>query len=56
MMVEHPYGTIKRAWGADHFLVRGLKAVGGEAALLCTAYNLVRVINILGVEKLVEKL
>jgi len=28
----------------------------GGAALLCTAYNLVRVINILGVEKLVEKL
>lgn len=55
-MVEHPYGTIKGAWGADHFLVRGLKAVGGEAALLCTAYNLVRVINILGVEKILEKL
>ena len=56
MMVEHPYGTIKGAWGADYFLVRGLKAVGGEAALLFTAYNLVRVVNILGVTKLLELL
>jgi len=56
MMVEHPYGTIKGAWGANYFLVRGLKAVGGEAALLFTAYNLVRVVNILGVEKILEKL
>ena len=47
--VEHPFGTIKARMGATHFLMRRLKNVGTEMALHVLAYNLTRVINILGV-------
>ena len=47
-MVEHPFGTIKRMLGWDHFLVRGKEKVSGENALIMFAYNFKRVLNILG--------
>jgi len=47
-IVEHPFGTIKRALGWDHFLVRGKEKVSGENALIMFAYNFRRVLNILG--------
>jgi transposase len=47
-IVEHPYGTIKRGWGFDHFLVKGLKKVNAEMGLILLAYNLKRVNNIFG--------
>ena len=49
MIVEHPFGTIKRAMNASYYLCRGKEAVSTETALILLAYNLKRVINILGV-------
>ena len=51
---EHPFGTIKRAMGGTHFLLRGLKKVAGEFALFCLGYNLERAKNLLGFEKMME--
>lgn len=47
-MAEHPFATGKRWLGHDHFLVRGLERVNGELGLLMLAYNLRRVLNVLG--------
>lgn len=49
-IVEHPFGTIKRMLGWDHFLVRGKKKVSGENALIMLCYNFKRVLNIIGNE------
>ncbi len=46
--VEHPFGTIKARMGATHFLMKRLKNVKTETALSVLAYNLTRVMNILG--------
>ena len=54
--VEHPFGTLKRWMGAEHFLMKGLHNVGTEMSLHVLAYNLKRVINILGVEGLLQAL
>lgn len=53
-LAEHPFGTIKRAMNQGYFLMRGLNKVGAEMSLTILAYNLKRVINILGVRKMVE--
>jgi transposase len=50
---EHPFGTIKCWMGATHFLTRGLKNVATEMALQVLAYNLKRVIAIIGVRPLI---
>ena len=47
--VEHPFRTIKSWMGATHFQMRTLKRVGTEMALHVLAYNLKRVMNILGI-------
>ena len=47
-MVEHPFGTIKARMGATHFLMKTLPRVAGEMALHVLAYNLTRVLNIVG--------
>ena len=47
--VEHPFGTIKFWMGAQHFLMRTLKHVATEMSLHVLAYNLKRVMKILGV-------
>ena len=52
--VEHPFGTIKMRMGATHFLCRTLPKVATEMALCVLTYNLTRVLNIVGVEKLME--
>jgi len=52
MIVEHPFGTLKRTMNFYFLLLRGFKKVRGEVSLAFFAYNLKRVINILGVEKL----
>ena len=54
--VEHPFGTIKHAMNQGHFLMKGLRQVRAEFSLSALAYNLLRVINIVGVQKLVEAL
>jgi hypothetical protein len=51
--VEHPFGTIKARMGATHFLMKTLPRVAGEMALHVLAYNLTRVINVIGIKPLV---
>ena len=51
---EHPFGTIKRAMGMDHFLLRGLGKVEAEFSLMCLGYNITRAANLLGFEELLE--
>jgi hypothetical protein len=50
--VEHPFGTIKARMGATHFLMRTLPRVATEMALHVLAYNLTRVMNIMGAKPL----
>ena len=52
--VEHPFGTIKCWMGATHFLCITLPKVATEMALNVLAYNMKRVMNIIGVGKLLE--
>lgn len=47
--VEHPFGTIKSWMGYTHFQMKTLKRVGTEMALHVLAYNIKRVINIIGI-------
>jgi transposase len=54
--VEHPYGTMKWWWDGGYFLLKGLTKVRGEFSLMTLAYNLRRVLNLLGVECLLEAL
>jgi len=50
MIVEHPLGTIKHSMGSGYFLLRTIKKVRGEVALLYMGYNLRRAIKVLGFE------
>ena len=52
--VEHPFGTIKARMGATHFLMKGLPCVATEMALSVLAYNLTRVMSILGIGPLIQ--
>jgi hypothetical protein len=52
--VEHPFGTMKARMGATHFLTKTLPKVAAEMALSVLAYNLTRVINIVGVKPLID--
>jgi transposase len=52
--VEHPFGTIKAWMGATHFKMKTLRHVATEMALHVLAYNIKRVIAILGVPGLLE--
>lgn len=47
-IVEHPFGTIKRTLGWDHYLVRGKEKVSGENALIMLTYNFKRLLNLIG--------
>ena len=49
-IIEHVFGTIKRQWGYDHILLKGLRKNEGEFGLIYLIYNLRRIINILGPE------
>jgi transposase len=50
--VEHPFGTMKARMGATHFLTKTLPKVAAEMALHVLAYNLTRVMNIVGIKPL----
>jgi transposase len=50
--VEHPFGTMKARMGATHFLMKTLPKVATEMALSVLAYNLTRVMNIVGIKPL----
>jgi transposase len=49
--VEHVFGTLKHWMGSTHFLTRRLAGVGTEMSLHILAYNLKRVMNLLGITK-----
>jgi len=51
--VEHPFGTMKARMGATHFLTKTLPKVAAEMALSVLAYNLTRVMNIIGIRPLI---
>ena len=50
--VEHTFGTLKMRMGATHFLMKRLPKVASEMALHVLAYNLTRVMNIMGIQPL----
>ena len=52
--VEHPFGTIKAWMGSTHFLTRTLKRVSTKMSLHVLAYNIKRVIAIIGVGPLLQ--
>jgi len=49
---EHPFGTMKRSMDQGYFLLKGLRKVRGEFSLTVLAYNLKRVLNIVGMPRL----
>jgi len=55
-IVEHPFGVIKRQWGYDHVLLKGLGKVEAELGLIFTVYNLRRLITIIGAKELISRL
>ena len=54
--VEHPFGTLKQWMGATHFLTRKLAGVSAEMSLNVLAYNLKRVMKIMGANGLMKAL
>ncbi|MGZ8160737.1 MAG: transposase, partial [Methylobacter sp.] len=52
--VEHPFGTLKAWMGSTHFLTKTLNRVSTEMSLHVLAYNMKRVINLLGPTVLME--
>jgi hypothetical protein len=55
-IVEHPFGTIKRWMDQGYFLMRGKQNVSTDMSLSMLAYNITRVLNILGVKAMIEAL
>lgn len=55
-IVEHPFGTIKRQWGFDHVLLKGLKKNEADFGLIFSTYNLRRILSILGIPELKKRL
>jgi len=53
---EHPFGTIKRTMNAAYLLMIGFEKVKAEISLIMLSYNIKRVMNILGVRKLIDVL
>ena len=50
-IVEHPYGTIKQQCGFDHIITKkDIERASADVGLLMTAYNLHRLINIIGLK------
>lgn len=56
-IVEHPYGTIKRQWGFNYIITKkGIERASADVGLMFTAYNLRRILNIVGIEAFKEYL
>jgi transposase/IS5 family transposase len=53
-IIEHIFGTIKRQWGYDHILLKGLEKNNGEFGLIYLIYNFRRIVNILD-DKMIKK-
>ena len=52
--VEHPFGTLKAWMGSTHFLTRTLPRVSTEMSLHVLAYNMKRILNLVGAKPLIE--
>jgi transposase len=56
-IVEHPFGTLKRSWGFDYILTKkSKKHASADVGFMFIAYNLKRIMNIIGITKLIEML
>ncbi len=54
-IVEHPYGTIKRQWGFNYIMTKkGIQRASSDVGLILVAYNLRRILNTLGKERLMD--
>ncbi|MCK4922697.1 MAG: hypothetical protein KAS71_16705, partial [Bacteroidales bacterium] len=54
-IVEHPYGTIKRQWGFNYIIKKkSIERASADVGFMITAYNLSRIINIIGKRQLRE--
>ena len=53
-IVEHPFGSIKQWMNQGAFLMRGLEKVRAEFSLTALAYNMTRVLKIVGIERLLK--
>ena len=51
---EHPFGTVKWYHGAHYLLCKGKEKASAEMGLSFLAYNLIRVINMVGFRKMME--
>jgi hypothetical protein len=56
-IVEHPYGTIKRQWGFNYIITKkSIERASADAGFMMTAYNLRRLMNIIGMKQLIDHL
>ena len=55
-LVEHPFGTMKRWMEQGYFLMRRQEKVATEMSLTVLAYNLKRVLNLIGTRKMIAAL
>lgn len=56
MIVEHPFGTIKRGLGMTYFLTKGMQSAKTEISFAFLAYNMKRALNILGIKAIMRRL
>jgi hypothetical protein len=56
MIIEHPFGTLKRTLGFTYFLTRGIESVKTENYLHILTYNMKRVLNLFSTQELIGKL
>jgi transposase len=55
-IVEHVFGTLKSIWDYGAFLLKGLRKVSAEAALMNLTYNMRRALTIIGTKNLMASL
>ncbi len=54
-IVEHPFGTMKRGWGFDHIMTKKTKhRASADVGFIFIAYNLKRIMNMIGIEQLID--
>ncbi len=53
-MVEHPFGVVKRQWGYDHVMMKGIEKTDSEISLVFLCYNIKRVMNIMGIKGILK--
>lgn len=56
-IIEHPFGIIKRQWGFSYILTkRGIERAQADVGLIFVAFNMRRIINIIGFDRLISYL